>query len=485
VTSPPANQAPRDADDIQLIDFQALLNWGGFVVHSMQRRRRLALLAFLSGLLATVTVWVVLPRTYRVDGQLLAQRNTLMPALGNPGRKVPLEADSPTRGAAEAVLRRDNLVSLMKQTDLLNRWQETRPGVLRIKDRVINFIAGPPSEEDQINGMIGLLEKRLTVVTGDSTVTISIDWPEPQLAYRLADTALQNFLDQRHAVEVATIAETITILEGHATSLREAIDAAMDDLRRAREPASARAAGSSATPPAAPKRDPAQEALRAEIAETRLMLEAKRRAIGQLEEFRRRRLAELQAELTQQRAVYADAHPNVVKLEQSISALQEDSPQLLALRQDESDLMSESAKLAGSRLETAPVASKASSGELSPGRRNDSEELGREYARTRLRFAMEKYDGLMERIDSARIELDTARAAFKYRYNVIRPPMLPKRPLKPKLPIVLGGGVFASLLLAVLAATLADLRSGRVLETWQVEKLLGLPVLGKVPGPVE
>ena len=44
------------------------------------------------------------------------------------------------------------------------------------------------------------------------------------------------------------------------------------------------------------------------------MLEAKRRAINELEEFRRRRLAELQAELAQQRAVYADAHPAVAKL---------------------------------------------------------------------------------------------------------------------------------------------------------------------------
>ena len=66
----------------------------------------------------------VLPRTYHVDAQLLAQRNTLMPALGNPGRTVPLEADVPTRAAAEAVLRRDNLLSLMKQTDLMNRWEQ-------------------------------------------------------------------------------------------------------------------------------------------------------------------------------------------------------------------------------------------------------------------------------------------------------------------------------------------------------------------------
>ena len=40
---------------------------------------------------------------------------------------------------------------------------------------------------------------------------------------------------------------------------------------------------------------------------------------------------------------------------------------------------------------------------------------------------MEKYDTLLDRMNSARIELDTARAAFKYRYSIVRPPQLPKR----------------------------------------------------------
>ena len=94
--------------------------------------------------------------------------------------------------------------------------------------------------------MVGFLEKRLTVDTGESTVTIAIDWPDAQLAYRLVDTALQNFLEQRHAAEVSTIAETISILEGHASNLREAIDAAMEDLE-ARAP---RADGSPGAPTA-------------------------------------------------------------------------------------------------------------------------------------------------------------------------------------------------------------------------------------------
>ncbi len=483
--SPSQGQPPHDeAEDLKLIDFDELRNWVRFTIQSVPRRRRLAAVSLAVGLLATGLAWGALPRTYHVDAQVLAQRNTLMPALGNPNRRVPVESDAPTRAAAEAVLRRDNLVSLVKQTDLLTHWRQSRSSLQRAKDHVVALLAGPPSDEDQISAIIGLMERRLTVTVSEATITISLDWPDPQLAYRLVDTALQNFLDQRHAVEVSTIAETISILEGHANTLRESIDAAMEDLKRARDPASARAAATTPGTPAAPapRRDPAQEALRAEAAETRLMLEAKRRAITELEEFRRRRLAELQTELEQQRTVYAEAHPNIVKLQQSIAALQEDSPQLLLLRKDENDLVAEASKLAGARFETGPVSARPADPRAA-SRRGDSEELGSEYARTRLRFAMEKYDALLERIDSARIELDTARANFKYRYNVIRPPMFPKRPVKPTLPVVLGGGLLASMLLAFAATSIADVRSGRMLESWQVKKFLQLPVLGNVPGP--
>ena len=94
---------------------------------------------------------------------------------------------------------------------------------------------------------------------------------------------------------------------------------------------------------------------------------------------------------------------------------------------------------------------------------------------------MEKYDVLLERIESARIELDTARAAFKYRYGIIRPPTFPRRPEKPKVPLVIAAGIIAALALGTVAAALADLLSGKILEPWQMSRGLGLPVLGEIP----
>ena len=224
------------------------------------------------------------------------------------------------------------------------------------------------------------------------------------------------------------------------------------------------------------------ETNKAALAEVKVMLEAKRRAINELEEFRNRRLLDLQTQLAQQRAVYADAHPAIVTLLQSINALQEPSPQLLALRKEERDLQTEYERLSARRVEGSAAVAKARTRDPSPTRTGEKrEDLNSEYARTRLRFAMEKYDVLMERIESAQIELDTARAAFKYRYSIVRPPTFPRGPVKPKVRLVLAAGLYAALALGTLAAALADLWSGKVLEVWQMERGLGLPVLGQVP----
>jgi len=475
LTAEKTRAPPADPDEFQLVDVKQVKQWVQFVLHSVRRRKWAVLGVWALVVALTVAVLAILPRTYQVDAQLLTQRHTVMPALGNPGRTVPTEANVPTRAAAETVLGHDNLLSLMKQTDLLNQWERSRTPILRFKDWVVRSVTNP-SEEDRVNSMVGFLESRFHITTAESTITIGIDWPDPQMAYSLVDNALQNFLEQRHSAEVSSIAETISILESHATELKEQIDTAIDEVKHSQT-----SVPKSAPEPAAPapRRDPAQDALRTHAAELKALIDAKRRAINELEEFRRRRLAELQSELTQKRAVYADAHPVVAQVLQSIAALQEDSPQAAALRKDERDLQAQYDKLSPRRFEGA------FSGGREPARRKAPDPLEPdvqdEYSRTRLRFAMEKYDTLLDRLNSARIELDTARAAFKYRYTIVRPPQLPKGPVKPKVPFVLGAGVLAATVLAVIAAALADLRSGRILETWQVERALGLEVLGELP----
>jgi len=97
-----------------------------------------------------------------------------------------------------------------------------------------------------------------------------------------------------------------------------------------------------------------------------------------------------------------------------------------------------------------------------------------------VRFAATNYNSFLDRIEGARLELDSARAASKYRYSIIVPPQKPRGPVKPKPPLVLGASLIAGLALALLSTSLKDLHSRRLLEGWQVERMLQLPLLGEV-----
>ena len=74
-----------------------------------------------------------------------------------------------------------------------------------------------------MDALVGLLEKRLQVYIGDGTVTIMIDWANDEMAFRLVEAAQQNFLEARHVSEISSISEAISILEGHASGVREVI----------------------------------------------------------------------------------------------------------------------------------------------------------------------------------------------------------------------------------------------------------------------
>jgi capsular polysaccharide biosynthesis protein len=97
---------------------------------------------------------------------------------------------------------------------------------------------------------------------------------------------------------------------------------------------------------------------------------------------------------------------------------------------------------------------------------------------------MDKYAALRTEIETAQIDLETAQAAFKYRYSVVTPAHLPKRPTKPNVPLVVLAALVAALLCGPLLAVLVDVRTGRVLERWQIERLLERPILGEISLPV-
>ena len=96
-----------------------------------------------------------------------------------------------------------------------------------------------------------------------------------------------------------------------------------------------------------------------------------------------------------------------------------------------------------------------------------------------VRDARVQYELMAARVNAAKADLDTARAAFKYRYTVTWPARIPRKPVSPKPLTVFGLGTVASLLLAFAAAVRPGGSDERIRERWQVERRLGLPVLAE------
>lgn len=488
------DQAP--STEPQLFDTELIQRVVGFVFRGVRRHRLLSLGTFLGVLAIGVAAAILLPRSYHAESRLLANNNELIRALGNP--RSALRSEDPTRAARELIFAHENLVSLINQTNLMKSWEETRPPIVKLKDKVTHLFSGEPTSDEKIDAMVGLLEKRLQVSTDQQTVTIAIDWHDAQMAYLLVDTAQQNFLETRHITEMTAISEALSILEMHASQLQKTVEDGLHELERVRELRKKGGAPESPPPPVAidapspTERAPMlPSATEQELAQLKFLLNSKKRALADLEDFRTRRVTELTAQLQEQKVQYADQHPVILDTMSRLDALKLDSPQMAQVKGD-IDSLEQEYKRKGGRDSDALVeptrprpaqrrVSSPQSTELTPAELADDPVV--DFTRNNLRVASAKYEDLLMRIDSARIEQDTARAAFKYRYSVVRPASVPKKPEKPNVALVLAAAFVAALGAALVIGALRDWSSGTLVEAWQVERSLGLPVLSQVKAP--
>jgi uncharacterized protein involved in exopolysaccharide biosynthesis len=225
-----------------------------------------------------------------------------------------------------------------------------------------------------------------------------------------------------------------------------------------------------------------------ELAQLKFLLRSKQRAIADLEEFRNRQLTELRTTLEQQRVIYNRSHPVILELEQRVEALQRDSPQLVQLKRDELDLTREIESKGGGAQERVsdssllpvrrtPTVMETSLAQLAPELERDPTVT---VAQDQLRVALARYQELLMRVEAARLELDTARAAFKYRFSVVNPAQTPRKAISPNVPLILLAGLLGGILFAFLACASLDLWRRTLCEPWQIERQLKLSVLSSV-----
>ncbi len=505
---------------------QTLVNYVGFAWRALRRRKVLVIMAFLLTFSLTIAATSLVPRTYEIEVKLLAQRSGVMASLSNPGRAVPYDSDAPTRAAAETVLRRDNILSLIRQTDLINTWTRTRAPILRLGDRLKALILRRQlTPDDTIEEVVSQIEKRMIVSarpSGDGLVTIYLTWPDAHAGYLLVERAQQAFIEARRVAETQAIAEAIALLERHAESLNRDVKVTLAELTRtqalveeklppARRTAQPGFVERALTPPdplegmsslfddlvidPASLNDPRLSRLKSTIA-------AKRFELSRLEEEQKRKLADLQAQLAVARTIYTPSHPTVLSLQQSATNFQHSSPQIVTLRNELDRLETEADDQAASDAERLIRATLSKRGGLPPPRVPRPAPIARtepvpapepetpaaeprrdavaEFATLRLRTELNQLRSILERTDSARIELAVSQAAFKYRYTIVQPAEEPRDPSFPDTRPVLLAGFLASILFAMVAAIAADIMSNRILEPWQVPQRLGLTLLGRV-----
>ena len=305
----------------------------GFPLRALRRHKKLASAVFASLIVAVAATIAVTPKHYIVETKFFAEKNFVMPALGNPRRAVPSDGDSPTRLAQEAVMKRTNLLEIARKTKLLSFWDQMRSPLGKVRDRVSAMIRGPMSDSDKLEALLGVMEKRMWVTSAEGTVAIGIDWPDPAIAYRIVQEAQQNFFEQRHESEVSLIGESIGIIEGHVLSAQRAIQEAQAQINAF---VPKRAAISIPRPIAMSNSGGPSQA----VIELQADLRSKEQAISDITGSRTQQLTTLQTALSSMRTKYGPAHPDVTALEENIRQLAQPSAQLAQLRQEESDLRS-------------------------------------------------------------------------------------------------------------------------------------------------
>jgi uncharacterized protein involved in exopolysaccharide biosynthesis len=493
----------EESSDGEGLDLAKILMFIGFFLRAPRRRPVLAALVSGVAVVLTLVVAVVLPRSYESEMRVLAHRNRVLPAVdGQP----PTE---PTKGIVDEVMQRDSLTKLMKQLDLETKWEQTRPPILRFKDTVVAALFGKPSDDVKRRALVGMLEHSVAASVEQDSFTLGADWPEPHVALDIVNTVYQNFLDTRYKSEVNVFSERLRLSELRAQLSAQAVDDAVQQLTKQIQTVAeekAKAAGVVAAPvgeqgtvgaaaPTVVPKDPAAKAVVADF-ETAHTLEQVRAQIHSLEEDHRRRLTEATSQLADAQSTLGPLNPTVIALKQKLDASQAAPAELNALRDQEKSLI---AQLTATTTPEGGGARAPSGGgspsvpRLTPGGAptpdvvqqlreliNGPDDPGLAYRKAKLQAASQEYNEVLNQSDFAKVQLEIARDAFRDTYTIARPAELATKPKKPKIPLIVGGGLLAALLLAFLIPGLRDLASRRVIEVWQVEAFLKVPVLGEV-----
>lgn len=432
----------------------------------------------------TVLAAIFAPRSYSVESRVLVLRTAALTGQQQQQWVSPEEQKGLMREYEEQVMARDNIINIVKQKNLVERWDAMRQPHRRLIDK-LNAKMGKaaPSDDQKFEALVAMIEQRMKVWVDGTTVTVRLDWSEPESAKDIVEGAVKNFLDARFESDVAGIPTRLKIQESFVAQAHKDLEATASELVRltkANDPNKRLATLVPALPQGV--REPAQPPADADPA-LKAKLENIRNQIGILQNAKLQRVAELNQQLIEKRQTLAEGHPEVIALKQTLAATEQDPPQLASLKQQEKAVLDEmSAKQAAAAKPADPKPTPRFTVPTPAVPTEKPVELAAtapksvQDAQVQFDAVSNKYQELVKKLQELQLEMQTAEAAYKTRYRVVHPAEVPTAPRKPVGLIATALGILATIAAVLVVAAFADRASGLFFEPREVRDRLGLPV---------
>lgn len=481
----PFSQPPLGAPTpTGLLDPKGLALLAGYVGRAVLRRKLVAIATFFATVVLTVAAALWMPRTYRVEARILTN-NTDLEEIVNPTRFQSNE--SMTKNVVERFLARENMLGLVADSELDKRWDEQRGVVGKAKDAVREAIFGPMSQRDKEEALYEIAKKKVHLYLEGDIVVCRAEWTDPKTTLVLAQVCEKRFLNMQRERELSQKRESVALLDRNVETSQKDLDASYARLEQTIKGKGASAAQLKAVRQRRTSSGgggPVANKNLAEIERLKEQRDEKKAIIGDIERNHRATVVQASAALVKLRETLGPEHPD---LKQAARVVEEESrppPELLKLKSEVAQLDAQIDRLASRGeppKERGTIAEEVVAIPEGPKDIKDDPEVER--LMTNITVAENAHWELLDRLADARMEVQTAEAAFAYRYVTVYPPLLPKKAVSPNVGAMVGGGVVAALLLAFFLAIAADVLAMRIMETWQIERFLGLPVLGEIGPP--
>jgi uncharacterized protein involved in exopolysaccharide biosynthesis len=436
---------------------------------SAKRRKGLSFVVWMICGALTVLGAIFAPRNYEVEARVLVQRTQAITG-GQPLQLSPEEMRNVAKEYEEQVMAHDNIIAIVRQKKLVERWDEMRQPHRRLIDKINRKLGkAPPTDDEKFDALVANIKRRLKVWVDGSTVTMKLEWSEPEAARDIVEASVKNFLEARFQSEVGVIPERLQILQASVAQAHKDLEVAASELQRQQKLANPRERVSIIIPNL-------PQGVSAEAADPQLKarLDAVRQQIALLQQQKLQREAELNQELIQKRQTLAEGHPEIIALKKTLEGIRADSPQLAKLRAEEKEILAEIQAKQRAATENRPALPRPAPVPTPEPMAGTTKSL--HDAQVQFETVRNKYSDLVAQLDAARLEMKTQEAAFKNRYKIVHPPEIPTGPKRPVGLIAILIGVMSTIAAVLAVAALADRFSGIFFEPRDVRDRLGLPV---------